>query len=143
MADDTIETAIVAALGGEATITAIIGTSPVRLYPLIAEQGAALPYIVYQQISGVRDYTMDGPTGYVDARYQITCWAATYGAAKRLFEVVRKFFNGYHATVLNRKIQYIAFENELDRLAKTPGVDAIDIFGKQIDIKITFDEPTS
>ncbi len=143
MADDTIETAIVAALAGESTITDIIGTSPVRLYPLIAEQGASLPYIVYQQISGVRDYTMDGPSGYVDSRYQIICWAATYGAAKRLFEAVRKFFNGYHATVLNRKIQYIAFENELDRYEKPPCVDAIARFGKQTDVKITFDEPTS
>lgn len=143
MPDYTIETAITKALEDEGTITAIIGTSPVRLYPLIAEQGAALPYIVYQQISGVRDYTMDGPTGYVDSRYQITCWAATYGAAKRLFEAVRKFFNGFHATVLGRKIQYVAFENEMDRIAKTPGVDVIDAYGKQIDIKITFDEPTS
>lgn len=143
MADNTIETAIWKALTDEATINALIGTSPSRLYPLIAPQGAALPYMVFQQISGVRDYTMDGPSGYVDSRYQITCWAATYPAAKRLFEVVRKFFNGFNATVLNRKLQYVAFENEVDRFAKQPGVDVIDAYGKQIDIKITFDEPTS
>ena len=143
MANNTIETAITKALEDEATITAIIGTDPVRLYPLIAEQGAALPYMIFQQISGVRDYTMDGPSGYVDSRYQITCWAATYGAAKRLFEAVRIFFNGYHATVLNRRIQYVHFENEMDRFAKKPGLDVIDAYGKQIDVKITFDEPTS
>ena len=143
MPDSTIATAIVSALEGEATITAIIGTDPVRLYPLIAEEGAALPYIVYQQISGVRDYTLDGPSGYVDARYQITCWAGKYGAAVRLFEVVRKFFNGYHATVENRRIQYVHFENEMDRLEYVPGTDALKAYGKQIDMKITFDEPTS
>lgn len=143
MADNTIETAILKALADEATISAIIGTSPSRLYLLIAPQDAALPYMVCQQISAVRDTVLSGPTGYVDARYQITCWAATYGAAKRLFEAVRKFFNGYHATVLNRKIQYVQFENEMDTFAKTPGLDVIDRYGKQIDIKITFDEPTS
>ncbi len=143
MADNTIETAIWKALMDEATISAIIGSSPSRLYPLIAPQDAALPYMVFQQISGVRDYTMDGPTGYVDARYQITCWAATYDAAKRLFEAVRIFFDGFHATVLNRKIQYVSFENEMDTFAKKPGLDVLDAYGKQIDIKITFDEPTS
>ncbi len=143
MPDNTIATAIVAALEGEGTITAIIGTNPVRLYPLIAPQDAALPYMVFQQISGVRDYTMDGPSGYVDARYQITCWAATYGGVVRLFEVVRKFFNGYHATIEGRKIQYVHFENEMDRLENVPGTDVVQAKGKQIDVKITFNEPTS
>jgi len=140
MADNTIETAILKALADESTISTIVGTDPSRIYLLIAPQDAALPHIVIQQISGVRDHTMDGPTGYVDARYQITCWATTYGGAKRLFEAVRKFFDGYHATVLNRKMQYVQFENEMDRFAKTPGVDVIDRYGKQIDVKITFDE---
>lgn len=143
MADNTIETSILKALADETTINTIIGTPTHRIYLLNAPQDAALPYIVIQQISGVRDHTMDGPTGYVDARYQITCWAKTYGAAKRLFEAVRKFFDGYHATVLNRKIQYVQFENEMDTFAKTPGVDVIDRYGKQIDVKITFDEATS
>ena len=140
MADNTIETAILKALADESTISTIVGTDPSRIYLLIAPQDAALPHMVIQQISGVRDHTMDGPTGYVDARYQITCWATTYGGAKRLFEAVRKFFDGYHATVLNRKMQYVQFENEMDRFAKTPGVDVIDRYGKQIDVKITFDE---
>ncbi len=143
MADNTIETSILKALSDESTINAIIGTPIHRIYLMIAPQDAALPYIVMQQISAIRDHTLDGPTGYTDSRYQLTCWATTYGAAKRLFEAVRKFFDGYHATVLGRKIQYVQFENEFDTFAKQPGVDVIDRYGKQIDFKITFDEPTS
>ncbi len=140
MSDETIEAAIVSALINEATISAIVSA---RVYPMTAPQGTALPYIVYQQISAVRDHTMDGPSGYTDSRYQLTCWAVSYKLGKQLFEAVRKFFDGFHATVINRPIQYVQFENELDTFAKQPGVDVIDRYGKQIDLKITFDEPTS
>lgn len=144
MPDNTIETAIVSALGNESSITDIIGTgADSRLYPAIIPQDGTVPAITYQQISGNRDHTMDGPSGYTDSRYQLICWASHYNEAKKLFEAVRIFFDGFHATVLNRRIQYVQFENEIDRFAKSPGVDVIDRFGKQIDLKITFDEPTS
>jgi len=143
MAVTIIEEAIVAILAGESSITDIIGSDPVRLYPMIIPQDAALPAIVYQQVSGHRDHTMDGPSGYTDSRYQIICWGATYSAAKGLFEAVRKFFDGYHGTSGTVTIQYVQFENEIDRYQRTPGVDVIDAYGKQIDIKITFDEATS
>ena len=140
MPDTTIEAAIFSALTNESSISDIVAA---RVYAMFAPQTTELPYIIYQQISAIRDHTLDGPSGYTDSRYQLTCWATTYELAKQLFEAVRIFFDGYHATVAGVNIQYVQFENELDTFAKQPGVDVIDRYGKQIDFKITFDEATS
>lgn len=140
MPDNTIETAIWKSLTDEATISAIISA---RLYPMIAPQDAALPFMVYQQISGDRDYVLAGPSGLTHSRYQLNCWATTPSGAKLLFEAVRIFWDGFSGTVLNRVIQLVMFENELDRFEKTVGVDQLDIYGKQVDFKISFREPTS
>ena len=140
MADNTIETAIFKSLTEESSISDIMGT---RLYPLIAPQDATLPYMTYQQISGDRDHVLSGPTGFTKNRFQFNCWATTYGGAKRLFEALRIFWDGFSGTVLSRPIQCSQMENELDSIAKKPGVDVIDRYSKQADFIISFLEPTS
>ncbi len=140
MADNTIETAIFKSVTEEASISDIIGT---QLYSLIAAQDATLPYMTYQQISGDRDHVLSGPTGFTKNRYQFNCWAKTYGGAKRLFEALRIFWDGFSGTVLGREIQCVQMENEIDSLAKKPGIDVIDRYSKQADFIISFLEPTS
>lgn len=140
MADNTIETAIFKSLTEESSISDIMGT---RLYSLVAPQDATLPYMTYQQISGDRDHVLSGPTGFTKNRFQFNCWATTYGGAKRLFEALRIFWDGFSGTVLNREIQCSQMENELDSIAKKPGVDVIDRYSKQADFIISFLEPTS
>jgi len=110
---------------------------------MIAPQDAALPYMTFQQISGDRDHVLTGPTGFTKNRYQFNCWATTYGGAKRLFEALRIFWDGFTGTVLGREIQCSQIENELDTFAKQPGIGVIDRFGKQADFIISFLEPTS
>ena len=46
-----------------------------RIYLLVAPQGAKLPYIVMQRISGgPAEETFDGPTDLEPGRYQVTYW---------------------------------------------------------------------
>ena len=140
MADSTIEEGIIEALTGESTITDICGT---RIYPMKAPQDAALPYITYQQISADRDHVLDGPSGLAINRYQFNHWATTYGGAKRLFEAVRKFFDGYTGTVASRQIQAVQSQTETDILNQKDGADVMDRYGKSMDYLIGFQEPTS
>lgn len=140
MADNTIETSMFKAITDEATINAFIGT---RFYPLIVPQGKAMPAMTFQQISGDRDHVLAGPTGFTKNRYQFNCWAKTYPEAKRLFEAVRKFWDGFSGTVLNRFIHNVQFKNELDLFAKKPGIEKIDRYAKAIDFIISFSEPIS
>lgn len=134
----TIEDAIFTLLSTESTISDIVGT---RIYPLFAEQDEPLPHIIFQQISGNRDHTYDGASGFTQSRYQFTCLATTYKGAKALFEAVRMFFDGFKGTVLGVEIQANLFSNEIDSLANLPGVDQVRRYGKILETEISFIEP--
>ena len=140
MADNTMEGAIVKLLLAESTITDICST---RIYPMKAPQSAALPHMTMQQISANRDHVMDGPSGLAMNRFQFNCWATTYGGAKRLFEALRIYFDGYTGTVNSRQIQCVQSDNEGDMLGQKPGTEVIDRYGKRLDFIISFQEPTS
>ena len=58
------------------------------------EQGAALPAVCMQVISGPREYQMSGPTGLKAARVQVECWGSTYEDAKRLARLVNTSLGG-------------------------------------------------
>lgn len=46
-----------------------------RLYPGVAPEGAATPYLVYTVISQPVSFTLSGPDGGGDASVQVTCWS--------------------------------------------------------------------
>lgn len=61
-----------------------------RVYPSRLPQSVTLPALTYRQVSGPRDYTHDGPSGLVNSRYQVTCWAESTLSAKQLADLVRQ-----------------------------------------------------
>ncbi len=138
--DTTIETALFAILHSDATIEGIVSD---RIFPNIVQQGEAMPAITYQQISGPRDQTMDGPSGLVQTRFQINCLAEKYIDARTLAEAVRKELDGYHGTVNTVVIQIIMLADEADLPQVKPGTDRLKRYGKRLDFIIWFNEPTS
>jgi hypothetical protein len=52
-----------------------------RVYPLRMPQNAQMPAIVYQRISTVPRHRQGGPASLARHRFQIDCWARTYGEA--------------------------------------------------------------
>lgn len=106
-----IHEAVRALLIADSTISGIVSTG---IYPLIAPQGSSLPCIVYQRISGPRISAHDGPSGLARPRYQYTCIAATYAAAKALANAVREVLDGYSGTTNGVQIETILIENEMD-----------------------------
>lgn len=71
-------------------VTALLGTAPARLYPFgEAPEGTALPYAVWQLVSGA-------PENYINQRpdmdsftLQIDVYAATAASARAVGEVLR------------------------------------------------------
>jgi hypothetical protein len=71
-------------------VTALIGTSPVRLYPFgDAPQNVALPYATWQVVTG-------SPANYIDSApdvdrfgVQVDCWAGTVSAARSVAMALR------------------------------------------------------
>jgi hypothetical protein len=66
-----------------------------RVYPLLAKQGTAKPYIVYQIISAERVHSDDGPAHNTMPRVQIDCYGQTYEQARSVFEAVRVDLDGF------------------------------------------------
>lgn len=83
------------ALLADATVAGLVGT---RVYPRYLPQGGALPAIALHLISGVPDQASSGPTGPIERRVQVDCWAERYAAAASLAKAVRDRLDGLNGT---------------------------------------------
>lgn len=61
------------------------------------KQGGTFPAVVLHRVSGGRDYNMQGPSGLVQSRIQVDCWALAYPDAVKLSRAVRVALSGYKA----------------------------------------------
>lgn len=73
-------------------IVALVGT---RVHWVRSPQGSASPRIVLYRISGLRDMTMQGPSGLVASRVQVDCIGASYGSAKTVARAVEACVSGW------------------------------------------------
>lgn len=79
------ETRVYTILTAAAAVVALVGD---RLYPLVAKQAAALPFIVYRRVSTDRVCSLAGESHLEFVRVQVGCYAATYPGAKALAHAV-------------------------------------------------------
>lgn len=92
-----IEAAIRQELVDNADVAALVAT---RVYPQIAAQGAAKPYLVYTRISTDRPRHLLSAAGIYSARIQIDAYGSTYSQAKTLADKTRLCLDGLeHETI--------------------------------------------
>ena len=107
-----------------ATLTTQLGST--AIYPVVAPQGKALPYVTYQQISEVRIHAMLSDPGIQSCRYRFSFWSTSHKQVKRLAdkgrEVLQDFSGNLGGTVA---VQRIFFDNEVD-------MHAIDLQTKEV-----------
>jgi len=136
----SIEAAIYEILSTDSTVAALVGA---RIKPSILPQGLAMPAITYQQISGPRDETTDGPTGLVASRWQVNMWATTYAGVLVVRTAVRQILDGYSSTAAGTRIQCVHLIDEGDVPVTQPGKDVSTRYGKRFDFRIWFEETVS
>jgi hypothetical protein len=73
-------------------VAALVGT---RVNFGAHPQGQPLPALVLQTISDQEDFSMQGPSGLLEGRVQVDCYADTYGGSKLLSRATRSALNGY------------------------------------------------
>lgn len=149
-----VEKAIVAILQADAAVTAIVkgdvdATPPSdwRINKHDIPQGWDLPAVTYQRISTDREQGFSGPIGVLQARVDVTAWAADYGNAKILGEKIRLALNGVHGTyggVVVRNI-VLSSEEEDNELVKRGGdQEATDrVYWVGLEFDVWFRESTS
>ena len=111
-----IEADLYAHLTNDPGVNALVGS---RVFPLHLSQGAALPAISYQRISGPREYDLAGPTGRSRPRMQIDCWANSYSTVKNLASKVILSLNGLNGDMGGVNVDGIELEGERDGFEET------------------------
>ena len=87
-----------------------------RVYPLTMPQDVTLPAVVYQRVTGPREYSFTGSSGLAHPRFQVSVWAETYASAKDVAEQIKVALGGYNGGMgSGGTLVYGSFiENELD-----------------------------
>ena len=93
----TIEYAARQRLVDDTAVAALVAT---RIYPQIAQQGAALPYVVYSVISADRPRHLLSASGIVTKRIQFDCFGSTYVQARLLADKLRLSLDGIKHTTI-------------------------------------------
>lgn len=94
----SLESALIAYLSAQSGVTAVFGSSPLRIFPLVLPQSATLPAARYQRIDTTRGYTAGGDEVLPEARMQIAIEAATYEGARTAADAVQAALSGYRGT---------------------------------------------
>lgn len=92
----SIETTLYAALIADSGVTALVASgSPLvyRIYPQIAPDNAAVPYITYQVVATEAHNKLAGAPDTERKVVQINCIANTYASAKGVSEAVKSALN--------------------------------------------------
>ena len=87
----SIETTLYTTLSGDAGVAALTST---RIYPNVAPEDTALPYLIYSAISSERFHTLPGIGNMQRKVIQIDCNATTYSGAKALTDAVISALEG-------------------------------------------------
>lgn len=102
--------AIYSILTNDSDVSALIGT---RVYPQVAAQGAAFPFVVYVLQDNTPSDTKSGVSTLDEIRYDIVAAAETYSALSSLTERIRLALDRYSGTVSGIVVDSIQF-TELD-----------------------------
>jgi len=102
--------AIYSLLVNDSAVSAIVGT---RIYPELAEEGAAAPYVVYSVVSNTPSDTKDG-SPIDEAQLEIFSVGNTYAAANDLADKVRAALDRKSQIVVGTvTVQSIHYTNEV------------------------------
>ena len=108
-----ISQAIYNILNSNASVAGVVGT---RIYPNTAQQGDALPYIVYRKISKLPTDVKDSGTGFDKTRIQIDCFHTTYANCEVLAGYVRSAMDRVKGSYGSMTILQTVYEDENDVL---------------------------
>ena len=109
--NNEIGKAIYSILSNDATVSAMVST---RIFPIVAAQDTAFPFVVYTITNQEPSMTKDGVSPLDTISVQIDCYALEYDANVTLSNAVRSALDFYTGTVQSQAIQRIRFQGQND-----------------------------
>jgi hypothetical protein len=92
-----------------APVTALVGS---QVFPDMATQQAAYPFIVYEVASTISTETKDGPSHLDEVSVNVMCYSNSYAQAQDLAKKVRIALDRTRGTFGGVVIQSIQFTNQ-------------------------------
>ena len=89
-------------LAGDAGVAAVAAD---RVYTEVLPQAAAVPAVVFTEVSGEDDVALDGPTGASARRVQVDSWGKSRADATALGLVVRGALSGHAGAAAGLDVQ--------------------------------------
>ena len=114
------EAVLRSALVASATVSELVGN---RIYPILAPQTAALPFIVWRRSGISREHTLAGPMGVSTVSVEMQLLATTYEQAREVADRCRLVLDGYGATLNNTEVKHVSLEQESDDFVQLAGGD--------------------
>ena len=117
--------ALYAHLAGTVNVSSHVAT---RIYPLVAPQGASLPFLTFQEISNLGVHAMSKDPKIRHPRYQVSIFANNYSSARAVAKEVKTALQDYQSDISGLlgdgtsgvDVQRVFFENEIDLHAIDP-----------------------
>lgn len=92
-----IRPALRAFLLADSQVASAVGSS--RIFPSTMPQGESRPSLVFNRVTGVGDYHMQGPSGLAQVRFQIDAYAQDPDAATALANLVKDRIDGFRGVM--------------------------------------------
>ena len=73
----------------EQVVTALTGVAGGRIYPNVAPNNVATPFVVYMRVANTQENTLADGVPVENTRLQIDCFDSTYAAVITLAEAVK------------------------------------------------------
>ena len=106
-----VEEAVRDKLLSDSAVSALVSE---RVYASELPQKPTYPAIIYEHVDSERDFTMEGPSGFVTTTMEIRVYASSYSGVKDLATKIRQVLNGLDDMILGVKILGIFLQNESD-----------------------------
>jgi len=106
-------------LSNAAPVTAIVGTSPKRIFPGMAPQNQADPYITFQQIGTVSTDQKDAVSGFDKVDFDVDCYHKNFTDLQTLTAAVRTALDFVGITTQGDNVDMIRFVREFDGVDQT------------------------
>lgn len=109
-----------------------------KIYPIIAPEGTAVPYVTYTRISGQRFHAFRSDSGMTNPTFQFSCFGTSYSNAKAVAAQLRAALQNYSGTmggVGGVSVQSVLLIDENDLYD-----DEAKVYYTTIDFQIFFNE---
>lgn len=137
---DAVQDALRTILLADAPVLAVVST---KIWPMIAPQGSAMPYIVYSRIGTDHIEVLAGSAGLARATFQIDCWSDSFDTVRDLANKVRIALQGVQGTHASVVIDGINMTSEVDDYEEPENKNEPGTYGVKMDFGIWFVESTS